>query len=290
MPKNLKVPTTFQRQLAILQSRNVIINDAVESEKYLQRINYYRLSGYLYPFQDHSTGICISPINFDRIISIYSFDASIRNLIVSAIEDIEIYARTQLAYHNAHTYGSDGYMNPGTYNQRHNHPLFLRLVSQCIKENSNSPAVRHHNNVYGGKFPIWVIIDYFSLGMISHFYADLPNPDKSYIAQNMYSVNYQLLMGWFRCLTDLRNRCAHYSRLYNWSFPAVPGIPKGDSFIADHSLFSQLYLLKLMYPYPEHWNDVFIKPLAKIINKHKNDIDMSHIGFPYRWKSILTRK
>ena len=86
-----------------------------------------------------------------------------------------------------------------------------------------------------------------------------------------------------------RNRCAHYSRLYNWNFPSIPRIPQNDSFRADRSVFSQLYMLKLMYPYPDRWKNDFVKPLSSLLRKHKDSIDKSHIGFPYRWKSILSK-
>ena len=202
---------------------------------------------------------------------------------------IEIYLRTQLSYYSGHQYGADGYMDASNYNARHNHVVFLGLINRTIQDNSKAPAIHHHIVTYGGKFPIWVIVDYFTLGMLSHFYTDMKNPDKSYLANTLYSVNYQILTSWMRCLTDLRNRCAHYSRLYYWIFPAIPAIPKGDPFRADRTLFSQLYMLKYMYPDPNKWNEDFIKPLAKLLAKYRTYISKSHIGFPYRWKSILKR-
>ena len=289
MPRSLKTPTTFQQQVALLQSRQIIISDTQACCDFLERVNYYRLSGYIFPFRDPATGICNPPIAFERISEIYDFDTGLRGLIVSAIEDIEIYVRTQLSYEHAHRYGADGYTRAGSFNQRHNHQVFQTLIAQCINDNSNSPVVRHHINVYGGQFPIWVIVDYFTLGMLSHFYTDMTNRDKSFISSKMYSVPYQLLTGWLRCLTDLRNRCAHYSRLYNWSFPAMPGIPRGDSFVADHTLFSQLYMLKLMYPYPSRWNTAFVKPLTTMMNRYGKSIDKKHIGFPHNWKAVLSR-
>lgn len=113
-------------------------------------------------------------------------------------------------------------MDANNYNAYHNHVKFKRKVAQCIRDNSKSPAVRHHNIEYGGHFPIWVIIDYFSLGMLSYFYSDLPNKDESYISFEYYGTSYQVVSNWLRCLTDLRNRCAHYSRLYYWIFSSIP--------------------------------------------------------------------
>ncbi len=287
MPKKLKKPTTFIDQVHIMEGRGIVVDDTAACADFLAHVNYYRLSGYIYPFLDHKTDMCLIPIEFSQIENIYNFDTELRNLIAGTIETIEIYCRVQFAYFNAHAYGANGYMNANSYHPNHNHSKFLIHVNRCIAENQNSPVVKHHMNVYGGQFPIWVIIDYFSLGMLSYFYSDMRNHDKATLAQNMYSTNYQALSSWLRCLTDLRNRCAHYSRLYDWNFSAVPRIPQGNNFKADRSLFSQLYMLKMMYPYPNKWNEDFVKPLTKLIKKYGKSIDKSLIGFPRTWKSLL---
>ena len=115
----------------------------------------------------------------------------------------------------------------------------------------------------------------------------MKNNDKAKIAETTYGVNYQTLESWLRCLTDLRNRCAHYSRLYYWIFPATPKMPAKEKYIPTRRIFAQLYMLKLMYPDKEKWNDEFIKPLTKLIKKYKNDISLKHLDFPYRWQSML---
>ena len=69
-------------------------------------------------------------------------------------------------------------MNGANYNERHNHPAFLQKINSCIRENSKTPVVRHHMNKYDGHFPIWVIIEYFSLGTLSYFYRGMKNNDK----------------------------------------------------------------------------------------------------------------
>ena len=126
--------------------------------------------------------------------------------------------------------------------------------------------------------------------MVSYFYKDMNNQDKALLASKMYGVKYQTLESWFRCLTDLRNRCAHYSRLYYWKFPALPKMPQKEKYIPTRRLFAQLYTLKLLYPDHEKWNEKFVKPLIKLMKKYDPYISKQHIDFPYRWKSMLTYK
>lgn len=287
MSKNLKVPSSYSQQVQLLQNKNIIIENSSECIDFLSKVNFYRLSGYLLPFKSDLSNSDKPVIPFSRITEIYFFDAELRNLLSATIETIEIYIRAQLSYHSAINYGADGYMDVNNYNRAHKHPDFMARVSKCIRENRNSLVVKHHVSNYGGKFPIWVIVDYFSLGMLSYFYTGMKNRDKSTLAASMYATNYQTMSSWLRCLTDLRNRCAHYSRLYYWIFPAIPKMPKGTKLKPNRSLFYQLYMLKLMYPTPAKWEDNFLKPLRKLISKYKGSIVMNHIGFPYRWYSIL---
>ena len=117
----------------------------------------------------------------------------------------------------------------------------------------------------------------------------MKNTDKAYIAETLYNVNYQALGSWLRCLTDLRNRCAHYSRIYYWIFPALPKMPTQEKYVPTRRLFAQLYMLKYLYPDPDKWNKEFLKPLEKLMYTYKPYISKKHLDFPYRWKSMLKK-
>lgn len=166
----LKKPTTFEEQVKLLEDKHIIVSNKQNCIRFLSQTNYYRLSGYYLPFINKETGKCFNNIDFERIQNIYIFDAQLRNLISSAIETIETYIRTQLAYYHAHKYGAEGYMDSKSNNKRHNHVTFQNHIQQCITENSKTLVVKHHMENYKGHFPIWVIIDYFSMGMLSYFY------------------------------------------------------------------------------------------------------------------------
>lgn len=280
-------PKTYKQLAEKLKDKNVVIGDDESTVSLLKKVNYYRIKGYLLPFIAKGEKACFKPVTIERLKAIYDFDSSLRNLIANAIEDVEVYLRCSLAYYHAHKYGAEGYMNENNYNSKHNHYNFQEKIQRCVSENHRSLVVKHHRSKYDGQFPIWVIIEYFSVGMISYFYNDLNNQDKAQIAMELYGVNYQVLESWLRCLTDLRNRCAHYSRLYYWIFPALPKMPNGEKYVPTRRLFAQIYFLKMMYPDHEKWNEEFWKPLVKLMKNNKNYISKKHMDFPYRWKSML---
>jgi len=283
----LKKPTTFAQQARLLRDKQITIDEEEACIAFLSQVNYYRLSGYYLPFIRKDEEKCFTEISFERIENIYAFDTELRSLVLKTLEKIEIYIRTQLSYYHAHKYGPEGYMDEINFNKRHNHQVFLKHVASCINENKNSLVIKHHKKRYDGHFPIWVIVDYFSMGMLSYFYRGMKNPDKSALAQKLYGVNYQVLESWLRCVTDLRNRCAHYSRIYYWIFPALPKMPTGEKYIPTRRLFAQLYMLKLLYPEPNKWDEEFVRPLEKLMKKYGSYISKKHLDFPYRWKVML---
>ncbi len=286
MSKLLKKPTSYSQQIQLLRQRSILISDPAECELFLSRVNYYLLSGYILPFIDTAHDRCRVPVPFETIQGIYNFDMELRNLLALNIERIEIYIRTQILHFHSHAYGAMGYMDPLNYNLKHNHAAFVNHIQSCINENSKSPAIKHHIQNYGGNFPLWVIMNYFSLGMLSHFYTDLKNPDKAFLAKSMYDANYQMLSSWLHCLTDLRNRCAHYSRLYYWKFPALP-VMKDLPIIPDRTLFTQIYILKTMHPDADEYHNRLFIPLEALINKYCSYINLNHIGFADNWKPLL---
>lgn len=178
-------------------------------------------------------------------------------------------------------------MDSELYSEKHNQDKFLAKVASCIEENKNTLVVKHHKEKYGAQFPIWVIIEFFSMGMLSYFYSDMKTEDKKYFATTIYRTGAMQLESWLRCLTDLRNRCAHYSRLYYWSFTALPKMPKECNYGVDRRLFTQLLVLSFLYPDYKKWHSKFMPTLINLIEEYNSDISLRHIGFPSDWEDTL---
>ncbi len=169
----LKKPTSFEKQLNLIQQKGFHIEDKKECLVFLKKVSYYRLSAYFLPFLYYQSDHHFSAIPFEYIAQVYEFDQKLRALIFETIEEVEIFLRTRLSYYHAHKYGENGYTQPTTFRTYHDHQKFLNFLNNCISENKNAPAVKHHLHKYNGNFPIWVIIEYFSMGMLSYFYRDM---------------------------------------------------------------------------------------------------------------------
>lgn len=286
--EELKQALTYNEQVNRLIEKGVVVNNRNRCYYFLHRVNYYRFLAYLLTFRNPD-GETYKNVPFEKAESIYYFDKSLRSLILSFIEEIEIQLRAALAYYHGHKYGPGGYESEDAFNKFHDHEAFWNHIEHCIEDNANSPIVKHHKAKYEGRFPIWVIIEFFSIGELSYFYRGMKYNDRTAISNYLYQVDEKTLKSWFRCLTDLRNRCAHCSRLYYWIFPAIPKLPNDSGIKLDRRLFCQLYMLKLMYPNKAKWNNSFIKRLERLLEHHKGDVLLSCIGFPANWKEILMK-
>ncbi len=284
---NIKLPASYREQAEHIIRKGFIVNDIDECISFLQKTNYYRFSAYFLPFKN-SDGTFRKGINFQRLKRIYEFDSKLSNILFQCVKEIELYLRTQFAYYSGHHHGPIGYMDAETFSKNHNHERFLNLINECIKKNERTAVVRHHNNKYNGNFPIWVIIEYFSIGMLSRFYNDLKTADQKALAKAMYNTTPVYLKTWLRCLTELRNRCAHYARIYYWSFPSLPKLPDSIQCSDKYHLFAQILVLKLLYPEKDKWNSKPLSEIKALINEYRDDISLTHIGFPENWEEILT--
>lgn len=283
---DVKPPTTFDEQITLLQKRNCRIEDPAFCTQVLQQINYYHLSAYFLPFR-LADGTYRDGTSFQTVYRIYEFDRKIRNILFSAIEQVELYLRTQFAYFHAHRYGSLGYMDAANYSERHNHERFQALFKNEVHRSKNALFVKHHCEKYDGNFPVWVAAELFSFGMLSYFYSDMLTADKKTIARNLYGTTFKNLDSWLRCCTDLRNICAHYGRLYYRVFSAIPATPTGLPIKLGRKLFDQIIMLKLLYPDCDRWNSEIVVSISALVEEYHEDILLFHIGFPDNWHQLL---
>ena len=94
--------------------------------------------------------------------NIYYFDRELRRILLSCIEEIEIFLRTRISYFHGHEYGADGYLNPENFSLKHNSQKFQELIKKEINNNRDSLFVKHHIEKYNGVFPVWVITELFT--------------------------------------------------------------------------------------------------------------------------------
>lgn len=285
----LKKATTYDEQLDLLEKRGVVIDNPDFCKSVLENINYYRLMAYFLPFkQDDNT--YIPGTNFNCVYRIYEFDRKLRRILFSALEEVEISIRAKFAYYHAHKYGPIGYLDASNFSAQHNKQKFDVEIQREIKSNSKALFVKHHLKKYEGVFPIWVITELFTFGMLSRFYADMKPEDRKYISRRIYGTTDTNVKSWLRCCSDLRNICAHYGRLYYRIFPAVPaGFDGIFSNAKLRRLWGSILALKCLFMDSKKWNNEFIPALSALIEEYTDCIDLYHLAFPNDWEEQLKK-
>ena len=284
----VKQPATHQQQIEYLRDKGLVIRNEKACIAFLNRVNYYRLLAYLEPFRG-LPGHKADGVAFERIMGVYEFDRDLRGFLFSVIEEVELYLRNGISHYHAFRYGPLGYLQGGNFAPAHRHKTFLRLLDDVVEDNRTDAVILHHMKKYEGKFPIWVVIEYFSIGMLEYFYADLLENDKKQIAWDLYRVDADVLEDRFHSLTELRNRCAHYARLYARRFEAVPPLPehlKRVGYSPSDTLWDQLLSLKLLHDMVKAKHN-FQSQFISLIKEYEDDIVLSHMGIPNNWEEVL---
>lgn len=268
-----KTPSTIKQQIEILEERGCEINDIEYAKKCLTNINYYRLAHYFAPFKDSKKGRYKKGTTFEDGMRLYEFDRQLRRLIMTFLEEIEISFRAIVSNYHAMKYGALGYLNASTFDSGHNHASHLTRIERLMELNESEDFVKHHKNKYGGVMPVWVAMELFSFGNLTYFYIDMKEADQKELSAKYYNLNYRMVENYLLCLSDLRNACAHYTRLYE---NPLPMIPKGEP---DGTLRSYLNIAKALYPDKEKWENEFDTALAELTRKYKMEDRMEGYGF-----------
>ena len=286
---NIKNPTNYREQVDILMSRGLTIDNVEYAEKILSRVSYYRLTGYLYQYKyDQDNYKFPEGFTFESVYKMYSFDVRLRNILLYIFEEIEIILKTRIAYIHADIYGALGYKDGNNFRSKQEHNVMVKMIDSSIERNKSIKFVKHHTEKYDSQFPIWVIIELFTFGMIDKFYSNINSKEQKVIAKS-FGILPDNLKGWLQLLTHCRNLAAHYMRLYNYNFPYTPNLKIKNSprIEASHKVFDVLYISKFIYQDVEQWNTYVLENISSLLEKYDDCIDLEYIGFDENWRKNL---
>lgn len=296
---SLKNALTFEQQLDCLEHFHKLeIPNRKNALKILQKVNYYRLTAYGAGLtksdnkEEYRKGVSIK-----TLYDLYVFDSKLRNILIKEIETLEIYLRTHISYILGITYGPIGYLDSKNFN-----PIKLDKVNKTVHKNimdnleheierqKDQPFVKHHIKNYGGKFPIWVASELFSLGTLSSLYRIMKRKDKKYVS-SLFGISPDRLYSWMLTLLEIRNKCAHYCRLYNMPMRTTPLLFDEDKKYLDPNfgprLFLSILILKhMMKNFRFEWNN-FLTQAESLFKKYSPIINLSFLGFPKDWLTLI---
>ena len=286
-----KPPISFAEQADLLIKRGLIADRALLIDR-LKNVNYYRLSGYLYPYRlandDYKPGT-----TFEKVWRHYTFDRQLRLIVIDAIERFEVSIKTQIIYALAHSTGAFGYAKAENFPQLSptDHTRLLKTITEEA-DHSKEKFVDHFRAKYGDTheyLPLWITGEIISFGCALTIYRGIPDQIKRNIAAH-YGIPDAVLTSWLQTINVIRNICAHHSRLWNKELGVRPFIPRKNKYpqwhapvaISQHRIFGILtilyYLLKITAPQSQ-WKT----RLNSLLDKYP-EISRWSMGFPDNWK------
>lgn len=296
--KYLKDPLTYQQQAQLLIDRG-LKGELTQIQNVLSFVNYYRLSGYFYPFQDKT--LPEEPFKKDTHIDAvwrrYTFDRQLRIIVMDAIERVEVSVKTKLAYWFAHEHGKFDYVLAENLPKisSFEHAFWMSKLMSEIKRSENEQFVKHYWNKYGNHekyLPIWMVVELMTFGAFLTFYKGV-KPQIKKLTASEYCIPDEVLGSWIRALASVRNICAHHGRLWNRTLGYAILLPNQRKYpqwhqiqIPHNRLFGILtvckYLLSITAP-KSQWKS----RLENLFNDY-SDIPLADMGFPEGWqKSAL---
>jgi len=97
----------YNSQLAYLKQKHLTIADDSSAQTALEKIGYYSLiNGYKDIFKNPSSNTFYPETTFNDILSLYLFDAELRDVFLKYILIFEKHIKSSLSYHFSHLYGS----------------------------------------------------------------------------------------------------------------------------------------------------------------------------------------
>lgn len=300
----------LDEQIAILQYKGLIIENAEYAKEVLFRENYFFLNGYRHLFMNSDNNKkYLEGTTFEELYSLFLFDRQFRNIIFKNLLIIENNIKSIISYQLSKKYGykEKDYLRPKNFT---NDPSRSRQVNDLLKKmkrqvrvnGKQHTATLHYISNYG-YIPLWILVKVLSFGIVGEMYSILKKEDMEAIA-DIYNLNYHDLANYLVILSNYRNLCAHEDILYenktkktidDTIYHSLLHISKiNDEYIyGKNDLFALVIIMKQMLKNDE-FNDMTIE-LERIVenlayNLHTISINkvLDRMGFPENWKDLAS--
>ncbi len=287
-----KQPIDFAAQIALLKDRGMTFANEHNALEGLYSISFFRLKSYWKHLESRNTGKFKKDSKFEDILSLYTFDQILRNIIFASIQSIEIAFRTRVSHYMSIKHGAFWFLNPALFKDKEIHKSCIGKLKEEVYR-SHEDFIKQHREKYDDPAcpPSWKTMEVTSFGTLSKLYSNLAdNNIKKVISQSFQLPSHLFLENWMKCAAVLRNCCAHHARLWNRRFSVIPKYPTHlpCKWITlplrrPEKLYGQLCCLAYL--------EQSINPNSRLkdnilhLLSHHPEIDIKAMGFQDNWKA-----
>ena len=295
MPATIKAYRTYEQQVDLLSQRGMEVGDRNEAIAVLRRINYYRLSGYWYPFRQlHGTERSDDFFPGSRladVIALYEFDARLKAATFSVLAPIELAIRALLG-HELGRIDPCIHLNPAKLGPRaqsgHSYSKWLASY-QAELDSAREDFVVHHHGKYAGILPVWAAVEVLDWGGLTYLFGFAPRVVQDEIAAAC-GLRAPQLENWLKALNLLRNTCAHHGRLFNRVHTIIPKLPTvgahpdlDSATTSWNRTFGQLTLIQFLLDRLELGRSALLPAVVKSFPVVRA-VPIAHLGAQSSWQ------
>lgn len=306
----MKVFASHDEQIQILRQRGMTVVDEEAAKRILSRENYYALiDGYKEPFLERDERLnpyglerYVMGTEFGHVYALYRFDRELRMLMLNELLKFEKNIKSKVAYRFSEKFkGSDSFLETANYSpeaeRHHERDRIISTLANLIKSHKKRDRVRYpairefydkHKNV-----PLWVLVNFLSLGQISNFYSVVDDELREQIARDIaeeFSEQYEPaqlqaeeLDAILRLVFPYRNKSAHEEVLYRYrldhpekldSIEAMLRLSGGS--LGKGTVYSMACLLRMLLAKEEY--EMFWSELERLMERLKAELPRRAYG------------
>lgn len=212
----------------------------------------------------------------------YYLDIDLKNLLVRALNRIEINVRTQIVYHVSNHYknSSTWFVDRKVMNNDFVDGFPKYYNEKFIK--NNTTIKKHHQKYINDKYaPAWKTLEFLTFGNLIWIYKNLKDEDLKKEISNLYNIKkVYVFENYLGSALFVRNICAHGGVLYDSNTPKAikptPLIKLSNN--SRHSLFASIQvILFLLGVVSENRKEELEKDIKELLLKYKANKDIAEI-------------
>ncbi len=220
----MKQFTTIPDQINLLKEKHILISNDDYASTLLSSINYYRLMGYALRFKRTTDGKDdYQGISIEQIEEVHNKDKELRLLLLRDIETLELKIRCIIAYNLGSI--SNNIHNMPEYWYKNKFDIWHGSIAKSGFSNlKDLPILHHHRRIE--EMPIWVTVEYLTLGQLINLYSGIHKDYIKSTQEHLLSIFQTDASNLYACLNhvrNFRNKCAHFSRLFDSTSEFRPG-------------------------------------------------------------------
>lgn len=180
--KYSKTWISINDQIELLtKGKGLECNNIGTLRKALETVGYYRLTAYWFPYKmtsDEGKAVFREGTTFDGIMRTYEFDRRLRLLMFEAVDRIEVFLRSRLAYFAAEEDGVFGYPESAKD----------KLAKEYLIAQKSEQYIKHFAGKYGDEHnlpPYWMMVECATMGTLELLYSKVSPKTRTAVASKL---------------------------------------------------------------------------------------------------------